>query len=349
MDRAFRRGRRTAATEIRQSSVRREARAKRTGRNLFTAMRALAVAGLAGAAALATGWPAAAEGAQKTFYLLSHGGPSDAFWIDWNAGATKACAQLGVTCKISFSGGDMAAQKEAFNSALAAKPDGIATTSAQPGLWTAEVKAAKAAGIPIIFYNTDDPATGRQAYVGADLKQAGVTWAKYLLDHKYVKKGDKVFLPVEVPGASYQQLETEGVASVFDPAGIKYDVVDAGTDPAGIIAKMSDYVLANHPPAVIALGDSVAAAVRKVFDANGVKPGSVPVVGWGNSKDAAEAVRDGYINAAAWQFPSAQGFMPVALLSLAASGEPIGYDILTFSLYDKESVGPILTLLEKKK
>ena len=79
------------------------------------------------------------------FYLLSHGGATDAFWIDWNAGATKACEQLNVTCKISFSGGDMAAQKEAFNSAIAAHPDGIATTSVQPGLWTKEVAAAKAA------------------------------------------------------------------------------------------------------------------------------------------------------------------------------------------------------------
>lgn len=308
----------------------------------------LLAAAVAGTVALAAALPASAQEGRKTFYLLSHGGPSDAFWIDWNAGATKACTQLAVTCKVSFSGGDMAAQKEAFNSAIAAKPDGIATTSAQPGLWMAEVKAAKAAGIPIIFYNTDDPATGRQAYVGADLKQAGVTWAKFLADNKMVKKGDRVFLPVEVPGASYQQLETAGIASVFDPMGVTYDVVDAGTDPAGIIAKMSDYLVANHPPAVIALGDSVAAAVRKVFDTNGVKPGSVPVVGWGNSKDAAEAVRDGYINAAAWQFPSAQGFMPVALLSLAASGEPIGYDILTYTLYDKASVGPILKLLDKK-
>lgn len=290
--------------------------------------------------------PAGAQ--EKTFYLLSHGGPSDAFWIDWNAGATKACEQLKVTCNISFSGGDMAAQKEAFNSAIAAKPDGIGTTSAQPGLWNEEVKAAKAAGIPIVFFNTDDTATGRQAYVGADLKQAGVTWAKFLVDNKMVKQGDKVFLPVEVPGASYQQLETEGIASVFDPLGIKYDVVDTGTDPAGIIAKMSDYMLANNPPAIIALGDSVAAAVRKVFDNGGIKPGSIPVVGWGNSKDTAEAVRDGYVNAAAWQFPSAQGFMPVALLNLAASGEPIGYDIQTFSLYDKASVEPILRLYEKK-
>ncbi|HEV2899306.1 MAG TPA: substrate-binding domain-containing protein [Pseudaminobacter sp.] len=301
-----------------------------------------AAAALLACAAFAT--PGNAQEEKKTFYLLSHGGPSDAFWLDWNAGATKACEQLNVTCNISFSGGDMAAQKEAFNSAIAAKPDGIGTTSAQPGLWNAEVKAAKDAGIPVVFFNTDDTATGRQAYVGADLRQAGVIWAKYLVDNKLVKQGDTVFLPVEVPGASYQQLETEGIASIFDPLGVKYDVVDAGTDPAGIIAKMSDYMLANNPPAIIALGDSVAAAVRKVFDNGGIQAGSIPVVGWGNSKDVAEAVRDGYFNAAAWQFPSAQGFMPVALLNLAASGEPIGYDIQTFSLYDKSSYEPILKL-----
>ncbi|HHY49741.1 MAG TPA: substrate-binding domain-containing protein [Alphaproteobacteria bacterium] len=291
--------------------------------------------------------PATAQD-KKVFYLLSHGGASDPFWIDWNAGATAACAQLNVECRISFSGGDMAAQKEAFGSALAANPDGIGTTSAQPGLWTEEVAAAKAANIPIVFFNTDDPATGRQAYVGADLVQAGVAWAKYLVDNEFVKAGDKVFMPVEVPGASYQTLETEGIASVFDPLGISYDVVDAGTDPAGVISKMADYMLANQPKAIIALGDLVASSVRRVFDQAGVAPGSVAVVGWGNSKETAESVRDGYVNAAAWQFPSAQGFMPVALLKLAADGEPIGYDIYTFALYDKTSVQPILDLYNRQ-
>jgi len=283
---------------------------------------------------------------KPVFYLLSHGGPSDAFWIDWNRGATSACDQLEVTCNVSFSGGDMAAQKEAFNSAIAAKPAGIGTTSAQPGLWTEEVAAARAAGIPVVFFNTDDTSTARQAYVGADLKHAGVQWAQYLVNNGMVKEGDTVFMPVEVPGASYQVLETEGIASVFDPLGIKYDVVDAGTDPAGIIAKMTDYVVANNPKAMIGLGDSVMASVRQVFDGAGVAPGAMPVVGWGNSKATAEAVRDGYVNAAAWQFPSAQGFIPVALLKLAASGEPIGYDVVTFSLYDKTSVDPILKLYE---
>jgi simple sugar transport system substrate-binding protein len=174
------------------------------------------LAAAAGFVLASSGYVAHAADSQKTFYLLSHGGPSDAFWLDWNAGAQKAC--------------DMASQKEAFRSAIAAKADGIATTSAQPGLWTGEVKDARAAGIPVVFFNTDDTSTGRQAYVGADLKAAGVMWAQYLVDKKLVKKDDKVFLPVEVPGASYQQLETEGIASVFDPLGIKYDVVDCGSE-----------------------------------------------------------------------------------------------------------------------
>ncbi|WP_204115761.1 substrate-binding domain-containing protein [Shimia biformata] len=293
------------------------------------------------AAALAG--PAMAENKQ-VFYLLSHGGESDPFWIDWNAGVQNACELMQVTCNVSFAGGDSAVQKEAFNAAIASEPDGIATTSAQPGLWSEEVKLAKGNGIPVVYFNTDDPDTGRDAYVGADLRGAGVLWANYLVDKGLVKEGDHVFLPVEVPGASYQQLETEGIASVFDPLGITYDVVDAGVDPAGVINKMGEYMIANDVDAVIALGDLVASSVKRVFDNVGVQPGSIPVTGWGNSKETAEAVRDGYVNAALWQYPSAQGFMPVALLKLAADNNPIGYNIITLNLYDKDSVQPILDL-----
>lgn len=303
---------------------------------------AATIAATAGPAAVVAAH--AQEDDAKTFYLLSHGGESDPFWIDWNAGAKSACDQLGVTCNISFSGGDFAVQKEALNAALASEPDGIGTTSAQPGLWTEEVQMAKEAGIPIVFFNTDDKSTGRDAYVGADLREAGRIWANYLVDNGHVEEGDDVFMPVEVPGASYQQLETEGIAEVFDPLGINYDVVDAGTDPAGIIQKMSEYLIANDVDAIIALGDSVAASVQRVFDSVGVQPGSIPVVGWGNSRETAEAVRDGYVNAALWQYPAHQGFMPVALLSMAANDQPIGYDILTLQTYDQNSVEPILNL-----
>lgn len=56
--------------------------------------------------------------------------------------------------------------------------DAIATTSA----------AAKKLGIPVIFFNTDDEASGRYAYVGANLHEAGVIWAKYLVDNTLVRE-----------------------------------------------------------------------------------------------------------------------------------------------------------------
>ncbi|OCJ14440.1 ABC transporter substrate-binding protein [Rhizobium sp. AC44/96] len=285
---------------------------------------------------------------KPVFYVISHGGETDPFWIDWNAGAQEACRELAVTCNISFSGGDFAVQKEAFNAALASKPAGIATTSAQPGLWKEEVVKAKDEKIPLVFFNSDDKDLGRLAYVGADLRMAGETWAHYLVDKGLVKAGAKVFLPVEVPGASYQQLETQGIASVFDPLGIKYDVVEAGTDPAGVIQKMSEYLVANKVDAVIALGDLVASSVQRVFDNNGISPGSIPVVGWGNSKETAQAVKAGYVNAALWQYPFDQGYMPILQLKLAHEGHAIGYDIFTMKLYDKDTVEPILQSYAKK-
>jgi len=291
--------------------------------------------------------PAAAQ-AQETFYLLSHGGESDAFWIDWNAGAEFGCEVMDVECNISFSGGDMAVQKEALNAAIASEPDGIGTTSAQPGLWMEEVPLAHENGIPIVFFNTDDRQTGRDAYIGTDLREAGRIWANYLVDNGHVEEGDMVAMPVEVPGASYQQLETEGIASVFDPLGIEYEIIDAGTDPAGVINKMGEYFIANDVDAVIALGDTVAASIRRVFDNVGIRPGSIPVVGWGNSKATAEAVRDGYVNAALWQYPWHQGFMTVATLKLAAAGRPIGYDIVTLATYDADTVQPILDIYADK-
>ena len=280
--------------------------------------------------------------------MLSHGGPSDPFWVDWNAGATKACEQLKVDLQ------DLLQRRRHGRAeggvqlgARRRSPTASPPPRRSPGCGPRRSRPPRAAGIPIVFFNTDDVATGRQAYVGADLKEAGVIWARYLVDNKLVKQGDKVFLPVEVPGASYQQLETEGIASVFDPLGIKYDVVDCGTDPAGVIAKMTDYMVANKPPAIIALGDlrggQRQARVRRCRRRAGHDPGRRLGQFQGYGRGGQGRLRQ----RGAWQFPSAQGFMPVALLNLAASGEPIGYDIHTFSLYDKSSVDPILKLYNK--
>jgi simple sugar transport system substrate-binding protein len=275
----------------------------------------------------------------RVFYWISHGQAGDAIWDTAIAAAERAGEDLGVEVRTSFHSADVPSHIEAFQAAIAAGADGIATSAPAPDALIEVVAQAKEAGIPVVFFNTDDPNTARDAYVGGDLMAVGQSWANYLVDNGLVESGDFVYMPVEVPGASYQVLETEGIASVFDPLGIEYEVVDAKYDQAQASVNLTDYLVANidDVDAIIALGDIVAAQISFVFGELGVEPGTIPVVGWGNSAQTAQAVKDGYVNAATFQFPDAQGYMPIVILNQAADGQAIGYDILTFALYDAAS------------
>jgi len=292
---------------------------------------------------------ASAAQPKMTFYWISHGAEGDAFWVHALDGAKAAATALNVDVKSSFHHSDLASQTEAFKAAIAAKADGIAVTSPTAGAMKDLVELAKSKGIPVVMFNTDDPASGRSAYAGANLYQAGVQWARYLVDNKLVKKGDKVWLPVEVPGAQYQTDDTAGIGSVFDPLGIKYEVFNASVDPAGSIANMTEYLTAHgsEVSAMIGLGDMVMGNVKRVWSSVKWSAGKIPVVGWGNSLDTAQEVKEGFVNAATWQYPDSQGFIPIALLYMAKKGMVVGYDVTTLAMYDKANVERYLKLLEK--
>ncbi len=175
----------------------------------------------------------------------------------------------------------------------------------------------------------------------------GARWAQYLVDNGFVSEGDFVWMPVEVPGATYQVLETEGIASVFDPLGITYEVTEATLDQAEIITRMSDYLLANQDriSAIIGLGDLVTGSIKRVFDQVGIAPGAIPVVGWGNSPDTAQEILDGYVNAGMWQDPQATSYMGLSMAAMAASGIPPGFDILVGTLYEADTAQVYLEIM----
>jgi simple sugar transport system substrate-binding protein len=83
---------------------------------------------------------------------------------------------------------------------------------------------------------------------------------------------------------------------------------------------------------------------QKSMSSAGMKPGQVPVVGWGNSADTANAIKAGYVNAATWQYPDSQGFMPIVLLYMAKNGMATGYNIYTSGLYTKANVDTYINL-----
>src|SRR5277367_1863121 len=287
---------------------------------------------------LALSLPAAVQA--KTFYWISHGSPADPVWTYFLSGAETWAKDTGQTVKTSFHNGDVPSQQEAIRAAIAAKADAIVTTSPDPGSLVDVVKEARAAGIPVINFNTPDAKVNFNAYVGVDLAVVGKAWAQYLVDHGLVKSGDFVWMPVEVPGASYGVEEEKAIATVFKPLNISWEVTDSTLDQANVISRMSDYLTANRKKikAIIGLGDLVTGSIKRVFDQVGVKAGDIPVVGWGNSKDTTAEVKDGYVNAAMWQDPQATSYLALSLGVMAAGGVPPGFNITVGSLYDKSTV-----------
>ena len=154
-----------------------------------------------------------------------------------------------------------------------------------------------------------------------------------------MKEGDFVWMPVEVPGASYGVEEEKGIAEVFEPLGITWEVTDATLDQAEVIQRMTDYVTANGDriSAMIGLGDMVTGSVVRVWNQAGLQPGDIPVVGWGNSLDTTQGVMDGYVSAAMWQDPQATSYMCLSALLMENSGIPIGFDIITGALYEADT------------
>ena len=290
-------------------------------------------------ALLLLGTMSAAQAQDKTFFWVSHGSPADPVWTYFLDGAKQWGEDTGNKVNTSFHSGDVPSHQEAIRAAIASGAHGVVTSSPDPGSLVEVAKEANDAGIPIINMNTPDPSASFDAYVGGDLVVYGTSWAQYLVDHELVKSGDFVWMPVEVPGATYGVQEEEGIATVFEPLNITWEVTDATLDQAEIITRMSDYLTANKDKvnAIIGLGDLVTGSIKRVFDQVGIKAGEIPVVGWGNSLDTTQSVLSGYVNAAQWQDPQATSYVALSLAAMAASGIPPGFDVITGALYEKDT------------
>jgi simple sugar transport system substrate-binding protein len=295
----------------------------------------------AGAVILALTLPmsAMAQDDSKTFYWISHGDPADPVWTYFLDGANQWAEDTGNTVNTSFHSGDVPTHQEAVRAAISAGADGIVTSSPDPGSLVEVVAEAKAAGIPIVNINTPDPTADFDAYVGTNNVEVGRRWAQYLVDNGHVTEGDFVWMPVETAGATYGVDEERGIASVFEPLGITWEVTETKLDQAEIITRMSDYLLANRDriSAMIGLGDLVTGSVQRVWDQVGVPAGDIPVVGWGNSPATTQEILDGYVLAGMWQDPQMTSYLGLSLAAAAESGIPPGFDILVGALYEADT------------
>ncbi|MDQ3095390.1 MAG: substrate-binding domain-containing protein, partial [Actinomycetota bacterium] len=119
--------------------------------------------------------PADSSSLDLTIAVVTHGDPADAFWSVVKAGADRAGEDLGVTVEYN-SDPDVTKQSELIDTAVSKEVDGIVVSMAEPDGLEESIKAAVAAGIPVITINSgieESKAFGAITHIGQSESIAG--------------------------------------------------------------------------------------------------------------------------------------------------------------------------------
>jgi len=324
-----------------------------------------AVGVVAAVAGASIGWvakptpaPVKLPGEGMYFRLVTHGG-DDPFWAVVKKGMMDAVAEVGCKADIDLCGGDLALQQKRFTEAVAGKPDGIALVINDDTAWDKPVADAIAGGINVIGMNNDDTkgAVGnvRLCYIGQSERRAGQIIARRVFEAGKAKGWDltkaHVLMPVEVPGASYGVVRSQGIRDVMDEYKItSYEVLDAGgLEMTTVQSRETTYVIA-HPETkfLIGLGGICTDRITTALKDAGKKAGEIIGGGFDTTAGTLTGLKEGYMEASIDQQQYLQGYYAIYVLMLmkkygfAPNIDTGGY------LVDKNTIGLIEQLSPQK-
>jgi ABC-type sugar transport system substrate-binding protein len=247
---------------------------------------------------------------RMTVAMVTHASPGDTFWDLIRKGAQAAAAKDNI--KLVYSSDPSAGnQANLVQNAIDQKVDGIALTAAKPQAMKDVVAKAKAAGIPVVGFNSgvgDWKELGMLEYFGQDENIAGQAFGERLnqLGAKHA------LCVIQEQGQIALEARCAGLKKGFSG---KTDILYVnGTDmpsvKSTITAKLSQDSSIDQ---VVTLGAPIAlTAVQSVGDAGS----KAKVATFDLNKDLVKAVQDGKVEFAVDQQPYLQGYLAVDALWL---------------------------------
>ncbi|SFC37704.1 simple sugar transport system substrate-binding protein [Nocardioides terrae] len=283
---------------------------------------AIAVAALLLAACSGTGKED--SGATKktkdlTYAVITHSSSGDAFWDRVKSGAERAGDDYGV--KVEYSADpDPAKQSQLIDGAVADKVDGIVVSMANPDGLETSIKAAVAAGIPVVSINSGIDRWkefGAITHIGQSETIAGQAVGARLKD-----EGLKNVLCV-IQEAGNVGLEERCKAVAETEGGKVTNLQVDGTDDNAVQATITSKLQADKTvDGVLTLGGQYAIdAVAAVKESGS----SAKVSTFDLSEDVINDIKAGSIDFAVDQQPYVQGFLGVTTLYLKSiNGNDVG-------------------------
>ena len=240
-----------------------------------------------------------------TVALVTHAAPGDTFWDLIRKGAQAAAAKDNI--KLIYSSDPVAGnQANLVQNAIDQKVDGIALTAAKPDAMRGVVAKAKAAGIPVVGFNSgldDWKELGMLEYFGQDENIAGQAFGERLnrLGAKHA------VCVVQEQGQVALEARCAGLKKGFE--GTTENLYVNGTDMPSVKSTLTAALQKDSSiDQVVTLGAPIAmTAVQSVKDAGS----KAKVATFDLNKELVGAVQGGSIEFAVDQQPYLQGYLAV--------------------------------------
>jgi simple sugar transport system substrate-binding protein len=254
------------------------------------------------------------SGQQYKFVMVNHV-TTNVFFTPTQNGMADAAKLLGIpgpqwTGSESSNVGQMVT---AMKTAINAKADGIGVALIAKTSFDAAIKEALAQDIPVVSYNADEPASGRLAYIGQDLFQAGVQLGQHV--EALLPSGGEIALFIATPGAANIQPRIDGAKSVLSKnSKFQIDVVTTGASVPGELTAVSQWAT-GHSSAVgmFAVDGGSTQGVAQVLRKQNLRP-KVKGGGFDLTPVTEKLLSVGDLDFTIDQQPYLQGFLPILQL-----------------------------------
>ncbi|HLL79955.1 MAG TPA: sugar ABC transporter substrate-binding protein [Ktedonobacteraceae bacterium] len=242
------------------------------------------------------------------------------FFVPTQYGIQDACAL--VNCTYQWTGSENSIVSEmvnAMNTAIAAKADGIAVAIIDPTAFNAPVENALSAGIPVLSYNADAPASSnnkRLAYIGQDLYQSGLAMGQRIVS--LVPSGDIAGF-IATPGSLNIQPRIDGAKAAIQASGkpINFVEIATGAQTTDELTRIEAYYLGHQNlKGMVAVDGGSTQGLGQIMEKYNLQAKGIHAGGFDLQPATLQEVNKGNLDFTIDQQPYLQGFIPVLQLFL---------------------------------
>lgn len=248
---------------------------------------------------------------------LSYHDPSLAFATPISVGMERAGEEFGADVQlIGPTGGDAARQVSELQTLIQQQSvDALAVSSASSDALKPVIAEAYDAGIPIISFNTDNPASKQMGFVGQDLKASGQAESEELLS----VLGDDATGTVVVfsldTGAGWSNDRFSGFEQGLEGSNLEIvGPVNVGNEPNAAYNTVDSTMAGLSDVVAIAGLDCCSTTAAATWIEQSGNAGTITMVGFDLLPQTADFVRNGVVSFTISQNPEEQGYQAVTVL-----------------------------------